>query len=282
MIRPPSFVCLSNHPKTIMKTLPLLTLTLLLTPGLASAAATAINFSGAITTASGPGSMTATGGTTTAFNTVSGFGLTAMAGGDRTVMSFSAIPLLNAGGLQFTHATPSPNATGYTVLMDVYYSAIPNFLSLLQLDNAADGDVFGRGSGAAGINSDYAGTTLTPNAWHRFVATVDTSLTTDFLNLYIDGSLINSVSAFGTAPNTSVNRFDLSDPSFLVFGDEDGETASGYISQFYFADRALSVSEVAAFGGTNAAAVPEPSGCLLSLGAAAGLLARRRRPAGRM
>lgn len=254
-------------------------LLLLLTPGLAPAAATTINFSGAITTLAGPGSMTATGGLTTAFNTISGFGLTAMTGGNRTVMSFSGIPVGNAGGLQFTHATTSPNATGYTVLMDIYYSAIPNYVSLLQLDNTDDGDLFGRGSGAAGINSDYAGTTLTPNAWHRFVATVDTSLTTDFLNLYVDGSLINSVSAFGTAPNTSVNRFDLSDPSFLVFADEDGETANGYISQFYFADRVLSSTEIGALGGANAAPIPEPSSLLLGLGAVAGLLHRRRRQA---
>ncbi len=260
-----------------MKPLPILTFVILLTPGLAPAAATVINFSGAITTASGPGSMTATGGISTTFNSVSGFGLNPMVGGDRTVMSFSAIPLANAGGLQFTHSTPSPNTTGYTVMMDVYYSAIPNFLSLLQLDNAADGDIFARGSGAVGINSDYGGTTFTANAWHRFVATVDTSLAADFLNLYVDGSLVNSVSAFGTAPNNSINRFDLSDPSFLIFADEDGETANGYISQFFFADRVLTGSEVAAFGAANAAAVPEPSGSLLGLGAVAGLLGRRRR-----
>ena len=72
-------------------------------------------------------------------------------------------------------------------------------------------------------------------------------------------------------------RFDISDPSFLVFADEDGETADGYISQFHFSDRVYSDAEIGAFGGANAAAIPEPSGLLLSAGAALGLLTRRRR-----
>ena len=242
----------------------------LLSPALAPAAATSVNFAGSISS-SGPGSMSVFGGMPTSFNTVSGFGLAAMAGGDRQVLSFSGIATANGSGLQFTHATPSPNTTGYTVLMDIYYSAVPNYVSLLQLDNINDGDLFGRGSGASGINSDYGGTTFTAGAWHRFAATVDNSLTTDFFKIYVDGTLINSVDAYDAA------RFDLSDPSFLVFADEDGETANGYISQFHFSDRAYSGAEIGAFGGANAAAIPEPSGLLLSAGAALGLLTRRRR-----
>ena len=130
-------------------------------------------------------------------------------------------------------------------MMDIYYSAVPNYVSLLQLDNINDGDLFGRGSG--------------------------NSLTTDFLKIYVDGTLINSVDAYDAA------RFDLSDPSFLVFADEDGETANGYISQFHFSDRAYSGAEIGALGGAHAAAIPEPSGLLLSAGAALGLLTRRRR-----
>lgn len=258
------------------KSLPLSTCAaLLLTSCLAPAAGTLIGFSGAISTVSGPGSLAATGAVTTAFNTVSGFALTAMAGGNPTVMSLSGIPQGNAGGLQFTHSTTSPNVSGYTILIDLYYTAIPNYVSLVQFDNDDDGDIFGRSAGGVGINSDYEGTALTPNAWHRVVATVDTSLTTNFLNLYIDGSLVNSVDAFGT----SVNRFDLSDPTFLLFGDNDGETADGYISQFYFTDRVLTGSEVSALGAANAAAVPEPSAIMLGLLGAIGLGTRRNRRA---
>ncbi|MDB6069148.1 MAG: glycerophosphoryl diester phosphodiesterase [Verrucomicrobiales bacterium] len=241
------------------------------TPATASAAATAINFNGAINNVTGPGSMAAVGGLVTTFNTISAFGIAPMAGGDRQVMSFSGLAPLNASGLQFTHATAAPNTTGYTILMDVYYTSIPNYVSLLQLDNANDGDLFARGSGAAGINSDYAGASLTSGSWHRIVATVDNSLAIDFLKIYVDGTQINGVDGYDSA------RFDLSDPSFLVFADEDGETAAGYISQFYFEDRALAGSEVQAFGAASAAAIPEPSGLMLGAAAGLALVGRRRR-----
>ena len=250
-----------------MKPILALTCIALLTPALAPAAATSVNFAGSISS-SGPGSLSVFGGMPTSFNTISGFGLAAMAGGDRQVLSFSGIATANGSGLQFTHATPSPNTTGYTVMMDIYYSAVPNYVSLLQLDNATDGDLFGRGSGALGINGDYSGTSFTAGAWHRVVATVDMAFG---LNLYVDGNLENSVASFNPA------RFDISDPSFLVFADEDGETADGYISQFHFSDRAYSGAEIGALGGAHAAAIPEPSGLLLSAGAALGLLTRRRR-----
>lgn len=241
-------------------------------PSTVSAAATAINFNGAITNVAGPGSMAAVGGLVTTFNTISAFGIAPMAGGDRQVMSFSGLAPLNASGLQFTHATAAPNTTGYTILMDVYYTSIPNYVSLLQLDNINDGDLFARASGAAGINSDYAGSSLTSGSWHRIVATVDNSLAVDFLKIYVDGTQINGVDGYDSA------RFDLSDPSFLVFADEDGETAAGYISQFYFEDRALAGSEIQSLGVASAAAIPEPGSSLL-VGAASGLalLGRRRR-----
>ena len=253
-----------------MKPILALTCITLLAPALASAATTTIDFAASISS-SGPGSMSVFGGMPTSTNTISGFGLAAMAGGDRQVLSFSGIATANGSGLQFTHGTPSPNTTGYTVLMDIYYTAIPNYVSLLQLDNATDGDLFGRSSGAAGISGDYSGTTLTPGAWHRFATTVDSSLTTETIKIYVDGTLINSVNS------TNVGRYDISDPSFLIFADEDGETADGYISQFHFSDRVYSDTEIGALGGANAAAIPEPSGLLLSAGAALGLLTRRRR-----
>lgn len=88
---------------------------------------------------------------------------------------------------------------------------------------------------------------------------------------FVDGLPINSVNPF------NADRFDLSDPSFLLFAEEDGETADGYISQIYFNDRPLTDSEISALGGPKAAAIPEPSSLLCLPGSLVGIGARRRR-----
>lgn len=250
-----------------MKPHHLLLLSLLAAP-MAPAAMTVVQFAGSPQTLTGPGSMAVTGDLAVTYGTVSSYGLAAIPGGNPTVMSFAAPGLNNTQGLTFTHGTPAPNTTGYTILMDVYYASIPNYVSLLQLDNGEDGDLFGRGSGAIGISGSYSGTGFTANAWHRVAFTM--SGAQDSMQIYVDGVLAN-----GTTVPSAAARYDLSDPSFMIFADEDGETAAGYISLFGFDDRAYSPLEIAALGG--ASVIPEPAGATLLGGVAAlGLLTRRR------
>lgn len=253
---------------TLLLVLPLLTLTT------APAAVTIVRFNGGLNTVTGPGSMAVDGGLTTSFGTVSGLGLTAMPGGNPTVMSFAA-PGFNPvqQGLSFTHASPSPNTSGYTILMDVYYSSVPDYVSLLQLDNTGDGDLFARNSGAIGISGNYSGAGFTANFWHRVAFTMDAARTS--MQIYVDGVLANG----NTVPsNNPAGRYSLANPTFQVFADEDGESAAGYISQFAFADRVYSAGEIASFGGANAATVPEPAALSLAGAAAAlGLTSRRRK-----
>lgn len=256
-----------------MKLRPLLLLTsLLATAATAPAALTVVKFDGSINTLTGPGSMAVTGGLATGFGTVSSLGLTAMAGGDPTVMSFAAPGLTNSQGLTFTHASTSPNTSGYTILMDIYYPSIPNYVSLLQLDNVDDGDLFGRSSGAIGISGNYSGTGLTAGFWHRVAFTMDGTQTS--MQIYVDGVLAN-----GTTVPSSAARYNLSGPGFMVFADEDGEVAPGYISAFAFDDRVYSAGEIGALGGANANLVPEPAAPAMLGGIAAlGLIIRRRQP----
>lgn len=255
-----------------MKLRPLLTLLpLFAAAGTASAALTVVKFDTAPNTLTGPGSMSVTGGLATTFGTVSGFGLSAMAGGDPKVMSFAAPGQPNNQGLTFTHGTTSPNTSGYTILMDIYYSNIPNYVSLLQMDNIDDGDLFGRGSGAIGISGNYSGTSFTANAWHRVAFTMDGAQSS--MQIYVDGVLAN-----GTTIPSAAARYNLSSPSFMVFADEDGETAAGYISAFAFDDRVYSAGEIGSFGGANANLVPEPTAPAMLGGIAAlGLMVRRRK-----
>jgi hypothetical protein len=240
----------------------------LLAPSLAPAASTVVNLNGGFNTVSGPGVLSVADGLSTSFGTTTSFGISDIGGVSRDVLSFAAIGSATQG-LNFLHNSTSPTTTGYSLLMDVYFTSIPNYVSFAQLDNAGDGDVFGRSSGAIGISGDYAGTAFTASAWHRVVITVDLPTTT--LSASVNGVEINNYAAI------SPDRYDLGDPSFLLFGDEDGETAAGYISQFAFIDRTLSAPEILSLGGATAAPVPEPTGALLlALAGVAGVLRRRR------
>lgn len=259
----------------------LILLPLLAAAPAARSAMTVITFDGGLNTLTGPGSMANVGELANSFDTVSGFGLNAMAGGNPIVMAFAAPSAPDADppntpvmqGLSFTHAGATPNTTGYTILLDIYYPTIPNFVSLLQLDNADDGELFGRGSGSIGISGNYAGTSFTANAWHRVMFTMNADQTD--MEIYLDGALANP----GPPPAEAI-RYNLSNPSFLILADEDGETAAGYISAFAFDDRTYSAQEVAALGGTSAIGVPEPTAAgLMAAAGALGLLSRRRRQA---
>jgi hypothetical protein len=235
---------------------------------LAPAATTVVNLNGAFNTVSGPGVMNAAGGLVHSFGSTTSFGISDIGGVARDVLSFNAVASATQG-LDFVHGSTSPTTTGYSLLMDVYFPSIPDYVSLAQLDNNGDGDVFGRSTGAIGISGDYAGTSLTSGAWHRVVITLDIPTTT--LTAFVNGTAINDVGGL------SADRFDIGAPNILIFGDNDGETANGYISQFAFIDRPLNASEVLGLGSATAAPVPEPAGALLlALAGVTGLLRRRR------
>lgn len=246
-------------------------------PALLPAATTVVDLNGGFNTVQGTGTLSAAGGLATSFGTISSFGLNPLNSlttpGDRPVLSFAAVAN-NTQGLSFVHGTPTPNTTGFSLLMDVYFPALSSsgFTSLLQLETStsADGELFIRSSDNAIGRSTYGGT-FTTGVWQRVVLTVDAAHTQ--FNAYIEGNLAVTRTFSGSDPA----RYALSDPSFLVFGDEDGETAPGYIATFAFTDSTLSALEVAAFGRANG--VPEPAGALL-LGLAGAAAALRRRTRG--
>lgn len=184
----------------------------------------------------------------------------------------------------------------YSILMDV---KIPTggFHSLFQTGsdhlpsgttdtgvNANDGDWFINGSNGLGISGNYTDTgnplRFTPNAWSRIFLTIDTTQAagaTSGYRSYVDGALQNIVqdpSDWGVD-----GRFSLGS-TMAFFADEDSELRSPWmVNNIVLFDRALSASEVAAYGGASAGApVPEPA-TMAALGLGALAFLRRRRSA---
>lgn len=220
------------------------------------------------------------------FDTVSNFGIASMAGGDRVVMQF---PLFS--GTQGLVFNPNVAANGggnflnqYTMMWDLYFdeATVGPWMSLYQTNatNSNDGDLFIRNADRGlGISGEYDGR-VELNEWNRVGVTVDLSLGTARMRKFINGVFVGTSTLGGVDGRWSMYRQDLGGANYLLT-DNDGETSAGFISAFYFEDRALSDTEMSAWGGAKAigfSAVPEPSSAgLLTAVAAAGLAFRRRR-----
>ena len=175
----------------------------------------------------------------------------------------------------------------YSLVMDVNFAAPggnDGYTSLAQTatdPHGNDGDLFVRDDGGAGISGDYSDTgnalRFPYGQWVRIVWTVDTATAPGAgsgYRVYFNGQLHNVVqspSGWGVD-----GRFSLGNV-LHVFADEDGETNAGSLSTLMLYNGALTADEVAALGGPEAAAVPEPAACGLALLGAVPLLARRRR-----
>lgn len=171
----------------------------------------------------------------------------------------------------------------YSIIMDMKFNSLPAFACLYQTNenNSNDGDWFVRNDGGMGISGDYtdAGNNLrfTAGDWHRVALTIDTTTAAGsdatVYKSYVDGQLVNTVqspSGWGVD-----GRFSL-DPTFLLFADNDGETAEGSINSLQFRDYAMSSHDIAALGGATAGGVPVPEPSTLMV-LCLGLLAARRR-----
>ncbi|MCB1246107.1 MAG: hypothetical protein KDB69_02435 [Acidimicrobiia bacterium] len=214
----------------------------------------------------GPGGDTDNG---TSFGTASSFGLPSTPdGGDPMVMSFPKMTN-NLMGYVCLHGT-SPNGGGayineYTLIWDVYipgssYSA-EGYLGFYNTNEANnnDGDIFLRTSdGGIGISGVYNGV-FSADTWHRVAITftVDTVDDTVDLRKYIDGTLVGIQNEImGLDGRWSLYSIDdVASPWFVLFGEDTGDSMSGYLASVYYEDRALSGAEIGALG------------CVSSLGA---------------
>ena len=150
----------------------------------------------------------------------------------------------------------SPGGTGnvssYSLIYDAYFPSAGSsgWIPFLQTDvtNTSDGDIFGKVGGESfglGINSDYRGTAKL-DAWNRIGLTIDKDASGGVsMKKYINGEFVAEQKMTGTL----AARFTIDKAKgFLIFADEDGETSSGYLSNFLFIEKVLTGTELSALG----------------------------------
>lgn len=173
-------------------------------------------------------------------------------------------PIGANGGGAYTNA--------YSLLFDIFTPAGDGrsaWRSLLQtaLDNNNDGDLFLNPANAIGVGAlTYQGT-VTAGQWTRIVLSVELGVKN---TAYLNGVALPNFNA-----DSVDGRFSL-DPTFLLFGDEDGENSSLNVGAVALFSGALTAGEVFALGGAGGT-IPEPAAALLGAFGCVALL-RRAKP----
>jgi hypothetical protein len=201
------------------------------------------------------------GGTTeqgTQFGTTTALGIPDIGGQPARVMRFDAFlkpagynlptPLVANGGGSLVNQ--------WTLIMDVLYPTGSDlkYRALIDTDswNTADADFFVGPNNGVGISGQYDGK-VTPDQWHRIAFTVDQAEGVNQIKKYVDGELVGTQKAGGLD-----GRWGFS-PAYwaVLFADDDGEVAPGYVNSIQLRDEVLSRGQIQVLGGAQAAGIPQ-------------------------
>lgn len=180
-----------------------------------------------------------------------------IAGAPAAVMRFPAA--LPAEGFLMRHGA-QPNGGGakvnqYTLIMDLMWPGESDgtFRALLNSDpnNTQDAIHFVNPDNAVGINNNY-GLEMLPNTWYRLGLVFN--LTNNEIVKYLNGSMV-STQRLDESSVALDSRFAL-EPSALLFSDNDGETAPGFVNSIQFRNEAMDSAALAELGGPSAAGIP--------------------------
>jgi hypothetical protein len=251
------------------------------------------HFDGNLNAIAGTGLMTYENTATqtgTAFGTTASFGIPAVGGGVDNVMRFPAMTTPPMS-YRVEHRAPA-NAGGqyvnqYTMIWDILLPATTNplFSFYDTEDGMNEGEFFFRRDDANGgsIGLGQFDGRVNFGAWHRVALVYDGTAATEKFNKYINGTRVATENQGGVDSRWTLWTVADATPYFWMFGDNDGQSTTGYLANFMFVDRAYTPAQLAALAGPSAlgiTVVPEPSSVLLAgLGLAAAAGWRRRRGA---
>ncbi|WP_417676847.1 LamG-like jellyroll fold domain-containing protein [Pseudodonghicola sp.] len=173
------------------------------------------------------------------------FGIDLINGADSSVLSFPA-----NGSDEGLRLLPGRDVSQYAVAFDLLIPETDSgYISLMQTGDG-DGDLFlknnGDGTAGIGISSQYSGS-VAFGVWNRIAITVAQQDGETVLTTYVNGEMVQAHDLGETA------RWSLGENGLLLFSDNDGETAPGYVSSvFFLADPDFEVVNAAI------ASVPQP------------------------
>lgn len=140
----------------------------------------------------------------------------------------------------------------FTLILDVMFpdrSPSGGWAALLQTNdtNSNDGDWFVSPAGGVGVSGSYLGSV--PNGeWHRLALAVN--LVDGTFTSYVDGVKVEELT--GQTLDGRFSLYSLNDGAsegFLLFADESGDNAEGYVNAVQARDVTLCPEDVAAIGG---------------------------------
>jgi hypothetical protein len=201
--------------------------------------------------------------TATRFGTTTSLGIPDIKGQTAKVVE---IPELNPmGGFIMRHGAEKNGGGGYvnqfTVIYDVLFPASTEgrWKVFLQTNdrNSNDGDIFANPQGGIGISGVYEGQ-LMLDQWHRVIFSFDLSaVPSPLLVKYIDGVKVGE-QVLGGGRDGRWALYGASDtPNYaLLFADNDGDNALGYVNSVQFRNGRITDADAAALGGPSAAGIP--------------------------
>lgn len=186
------------------------------------------------------------------------FGIPAIEGTNKVVMRVPSYDSSN-GLMVFNNSRVEKRGVlddSYTIIMDVYFpsASLGKWISIYQTNtnNLNDGDLFINPSGAIGINENYHGQ-ITANTWHRIAIVLDGP--NNLIKKYINGVLVGSNTVEPDRWTIWNSSRSGDDQGFLLFADDNGETAELYISALQLRNYVTNDATIAKLGGVKAAGI---------------------------